>query len=54
MTPTEQRAVDLVARAIADDAGWEVGSNDYDMAVDAATVAVQALMDEGLLSPYNA
>lgn len=47
MSRAEQ--VDVVAEAIAKDAGWEEGTGDYDMAVETAELAVDTLHDHGFL-----
>jgi hypothetical protein len=49
MTANQARAVDVTTAAIAKDSNWEEGTEDYDQAVDMATVAVQTLSAAGLL-----
>jgi hypothetical protein len=49
MTANQERAVTVVADAIAADSNWEQDTADYDNAVDLATVAVVALSEAGLL-----
>jgi hypothetical protein len=49
MNANQNKAVDVVARAIAAGSNWEEGTEDYDNAVDLAVVSVQALTEAGLL-----